>query len=1142
MAELFTVSARINLDQSGYTEGLRDAEGKGKELAGKLSGWSNAVSVAVGNMISGAVSKVGSFLKNAVTSSIQTGAQFDSSMAQVAATMGKTVDQVQDLARFARQMGASTSFSASEAADALNYMALAGYDAQTSMKMLPNVLNLAAAGGIALASASDMVTDAASALGLTIDETATMVDQIAVASSKTNTSVAQLGEAILAIGGTAQMISGGTNELATSLGILADNGIKGAEGGTHLRNIILALVSPTDTAAEALNKLGVQVTDSSGEMRAMKDVFSDLGKAMENMSSSEKAQLISTIFNKTDIAAVNALLGTNYERWEEIEAALNDASGAAKKMANTQLDNLNGDLKIFGSALDEAKISIAEGVTPSLRSMVQYGTDVVTRLTKAYGIAGFRGLWIQLKAEIRNAYNMLKTGLKESDSAPLQFIGSVLEGIETAFGWISEHGDIVISVIAGIGAAFAAIKIQEFIGSLGSIKTAVSALVSGFNPWLLVIAAVAAGAALIIQNWDAVKAWFIQAGDTIVNAWNNVVSFLSQPFSMEFEIPDWNTVVNSIHDWWSGSVWPAIQNFFKTTFGVELPDWDKIVSDISNWWDGVWGSIKDFFKTTFGIDLPDWSQIVETIGSWWGMVWDGIGTLFSAVFSILTGDADSAWKKIENWWTNDVWTYIQNLFKTVFGIDLPDWNTVKSDIENGWNNTVWPAIKDFFKNTFGIELPDWSKLATDISTGWGAFKDNVAGWFVTAFTVTIPNFFTDVYQKISSGWTSLKDTVANWFKTPFVVSLPNFVVDVFQKISNGWNTLKETVANWFKVSFKIEMPKWITDVWDKIKGGWDGIKSWVSDKLHSPFKVDDENWGTAGGQTGVAGMISSGWSTLTSWVGSLLHGKITVDDEEWGSPENHVGVAGFFAKGWSSLTSWVNGLLHGKVTVDDENWGSVDGKDGVAGNIATGWEGIKDEVNNVLHSFFTLDLPDFSEIAASIKGWWEDVKKSVGNLFITSQIVTVHTSESGMEHGGGGHSFGETSTTTTTWNGSRPKNVTGTGSGAYVRTGLFDVSNWGSNAKGLDFVPYNDYLTRLHFGEAILTRTEAQDWRESGGSKQEDSSMVLGAINALTDALKNLVLEADGQAIGRLAARYGASEIGGAIATMNRQTRTGYGV
>ena len=162
--------------------------------------------------------------------------------------MGKTTNEIAELRDYAKEMGASTAFSATQSAEALNFMALAGYDANTSMKMLPNVMNLAAAGSMELARASDMVTDSQTALGLSLDETEVLVDQMAKTSSKTNTSVSQLGDAMLTIGGTAKNLSGGTKELNQVLGLMADNGIKAGEAGTHLRNIILAMNPTTKDA------------------------------------------------------------------------------------------------------------------------------------------------------------------------------------------------------------------------------------------------------------------------------------------------------------------------------------------------------------------------------------------------------------------------------------------------------------------------------------------------------------------------------------------------------------------------------------------------------------------------------------------------------------------------------------------------------------------------------------------------------------------------------------------------------------------------------------------------------------------------------------------------------------------------------
>lgn len=314
---------------------------------------------------------------DALRDAVQAGMAFDASMADVAATMGASVSALGELRGFALEMGESTVFSANQAAQALNYMALAGYDAQTSMETLPNVLNLAAAGGLELAQASDMVTDAQSALGLSMEQTAALVDEMARTSTRTNTSVGQLGEAILTVGGTAKFLAGGTRELNQVLGVLADNSIKGAEGGTKLRNIILSLTSPTEKAAATLEQLGVSAFDAEGNMREFSQVFPELQRALSGLTDQKQIDALSQIFNSRDIAAAQALLGTTAERWNQLETEISAAAGAAEQMAETRLDNLAGDLTLMESAAEGARIAFSDSLTPALRDVTQLGTEMI---------------------------------------------------------------------------------------------------------------------------------------------------------------------------------------------------------------------------------------------------------------------------------------------------------------------------------------------------------------------------------------------------------------------------------------------------------------------------------------------------------------------------------------------------------------------------------------------------------------------------------------------------------------------------------------------------------------------------------------------------------------------------------------------
>ena len=416
--DLMDLFVRIGVDDTEMRRGLDAAASKVGDIAkGMTKAFAAATAAAAAGMAAFA------------TSSVKVGETFDRSMSQVAATMGKTVDEIQELRDFAQQMGSETAFSATQAADALNYMALAGYDAETSMEMLPNVLNLAAAGGMELATASDMITDAQSALGLSLDDTTELVDKMAVTASKANTSVAQMGDAILTVGGTAKNLAGGTTELSQALGILADNGIKGAEGGTALRNIILALSAPTDTAAKKLKELGVEAYDAAGNMRALPDIFDDLNAAMSDMTQGEQTDVLNTIFNKVDLKSANALLATSTERWDELATAIDDANGAAEKMAETQLDNLAGDITLFQSAVEGAQIAISDGLTPTLREFVKFGTESVSELTKAFNEDGLTGAVDAFGDIIDDGIAMITDKIPIVLDAGIRLVGAIGDGI-----------------------------------------------------------------------------------------------------------------------------------------------------------------------------------------------------------------------------------------------------------------------------------------------------------------------------------------------------------------------------------------------------------------------------------------------------------------------------------------------------------------------------------------------------------------------------------------------------------------------------------------------------------------------------------------------------------------------------------------
>ena len=453
----YSVTGDTSLDTSGFTKGI------------------SSMTVAAGNLISDLVKTAGSKLAGLAQSSVGVGMTFDASMSQVAATMGTTVDQIGNLTKVAKEMGSSTKFTATQAADALNYLALAGYDAAKAAEVLPSVLNLAAAGGMDLAYASDLVTDAMASLN--IEANKQNVDdfgnKLAMAASKANANVSQLGEAILTVGGTAANLKGGTTELTTALGLLANVGIKSAEGGTHLRNIILALQSPTDDAAKKMQALGLQVYDAQGNMRGLDEILGDLNAAMQGMTQGQKDSIINQLFNKTDLAAVNGLLAAQGKQWDTLAAQIDAADGAMGQMAETQIDNLQGAMTILSSAFEGLQLAVYDELEPTLTDVVKWGTDCISQLSTALTEAGPEAM-LQAAGEILSD---LASGIAE------QLPGLMTTGVEI----ITQLAEDIVAAtptMLDTAAEVLGALVQGIIDAIPDLIASATEVVTGFVDYL----------------------------------------------------------------------------------------------------------------------------------------------------------------------------------------------------------------------------------------------------------------------------------------------------------------------------------------------------------------------------------------------------------------------------------------------------------------------------------------------------------------------------------------------------------------------------------------------------------------------------------------------------------------------------------
>lgn len=420
---VYDLFAKIAVDSSPYVKGLNDTD---------------SLTASWGGKITGILQDVGEKFLAVGADAVKVGMDFDKSMSQVAATMRKDMDtsEMQKLRDYALEMSATTKFTASEVSEALNYMALAGMTVTEQMDMLPSVLSLAAAGNMQLAKASDIVTDAQTALGLSFAETKTMIDQMAAGASNSNADVQQLGEAILTIGANAKHLKGGTAELITLLGNLADASFKGSEGGIKLRNILAGLRGNTKDARAMLEKYNISLYDAKGNMMPVNEALSKMLQTIDKMTDAERDNFLDTVFNSRDLAAAEALVSAAEKDYKELLQSVTDSNGAAEEMMNRQIDNLAGDITILKSAADVLKVSISDLLTPFLRQGVGFGQGLIGELQNfvgAFDANGLEGVATMARLEMedirRNLLEPFQGDAPDLWTAAVDFVGGFLSDL-----------------------------------------------------------------------------------------------------------------------------------------------------------------------------------------------------------------------------------------------------------------------------------------------------------------------------------------------------------------------------------------------------------------------------------------------------------------------------------------------------------------------------------------------------------------------------------------------------------------------------------------------------------------------------------------------------------------------------------------
>ena len=723
---------------------------------------------------------------------VKTTADFDSEMSKVSAISGATGTDLDKLRGKAREMGAKTKFSASEAAQGMQYMAMAGWKTQDMMDGLEGIMNLAAASGEDLASTSDIVTDALTAFGLSAKDSSHFSDILAAASSNANTNVSMMGETFKYAAPVLGSLGYTAEDAALAIGLMANAGIKSSQAGTSLRGAITNLAKPTDTVAAAMDKYGISLTDSSGKMLSLRELMEQLRQKLGGLSEAEQAQAAAALFGKNAMSGMLAIINGSDKDFEKLAGAIDNCDGSSEKMANTMNDNLQGQITILMSQLQELAISFGEILMPKIRDIVTHIQNFVDKL------------------------NAMDEGQKETILRIGMFVAALapmLIGLGKAITFSADVSRALGTLSAGLVKA----------GGFSGVFTKALGLIT--SPAAIVVGAIAAITAVIIHLWNTNEDF----RNTITAIWQKIkdaftifAAGISERLSAFCTtVHDTiSTIFNAVKDVVS-NVWETIKNVVQVAimFIVEVikAAFELITVPFRFIWENcrdtiisVWETIKSAVQTAINfvkdnIITPVMNAISTTITT----VWNAIQTTFTTVVNAIKSAVQTAW----NFMKDNVITPVMNAISTTI---TTVWNTIKTTFTTVINaiksavQTAWNFMKD------SVITPVMNGIKTVITTVWNAIKTAVQT-VVNAIKTTVQTVFNAVKTTVTTIWNAIKTgTSTAWNAVKTAVTTPinaaksavtSAINGIKSTISSVWNSVKSaTSSTWNAIKTAITTP------------------------------------------------------------------------------------------------------------------------------------------------------------------------------------------------------------------------------------------------------------------------------------------------------------------------------------------------
>lgn len=728
--------------------GMKDGEGVVKKTGDGFTVFKGILANLATQGIQMAVGAVKDFCSNIV----EIGKTFESSMSKVSALSGATGEDLEALEAKARELGASTTFSASEAADALGYMALAGWDTQQMLDGVGSVLTLAQAGELDLAAASDLVTDYLSAFNMEASQTARMVDVLAYAQANANTTVEGLGMSFKNCAANANAAGLDIETTSAAISMMANQGLKGSEAGTALNAVLRDMTAKMEDGAIAIGDQSVAVMDAEGNYRDFTEILADVAAATDGMGDAEKAAALQSTFTADSIKGLNLMLNAGADEMDYFRECLYNAGGTAEETAAIMTDNLGGDLAAMNSAFEELSIKIYDGLQEPLRSAVQFITGTVVP-----GIEGFMA-W-------------LTTGTQQFDEFG-NVVGEVPSPIQQAIDTLQA----MVPVLAAVGGALIAYKTYSLAVAAAEKARAVATTAVDTATKLLNGTMSLNPIGIIITLIGALVAAFVYL-------WNNCEEFRN------FWIGVWDSVmaaVQPIADWVMANVITPLMGYFQEFQATFSALWDAVVASVSD----AWQQIAPIVQAGMQVIQSIISAVMPVIEA----IWNGCWGVISAV-------ATAVWNAISNT-VSTVMGVIQGIIQVVTGIISGDWDAVWNGIKQIFESII-NGILQAGANVFNALTSIISAVLTGIYNVWASIWNgvfSVASSIWNAITSAISGAVHGIWNAITSTFNSLVGTVMGIFN-----SVKDAITNPIETAKNTVKGIIDTIAGFFS-NFHIQLP------------------------------------------------------------------------------------------------------------------------------------------------------------------------------------------------------------------------------------------------------------------------------------------------------------------------------------------------